>query len=124
MGTRRHKAAIDRSISGATRTDGPTRDLSDLWIYLVLFLGIFAAYYQVRGFDFVQYDDPDYSLNPQVARGLTAGGLRWAFTSGEDSNWLPLTRVSHLIDSQIFGLESGGPHLINVLLHAAAALLL
>jgi tetratricopeptide (TPR) repeat protein len=121
MGKGRRKSAI---IPPSGRAEEPTRDFSDLWIYAVLFLGIFATYYQVREFSFVEYDDPDYSLSPHVRAGLTADALRWSVTSGEESNWLPVTRVSHLIDAQLFGLQSGGPHLTNVLLHSLAALLL
>ena len=44
------------------------------------------------GNDFVNYDDPDYVTdNPRVQAGLNAAGIGWAFTSGEASNWHPLT---------------------------------
>jgi tetratricopeptide (TPR) repeat protein len=108
--------------SNNTRPDAPQQNV--FWIYLALFLGTFAAYYQVRSFEFVEYDDPDYSLNPHVRNGITADALRWAITSREDSNWFPVTRISHLIDAQLFGSESGWHHLTNVLLHSVAALLL
>src|SRR5207244_1191429 len=39
-------------------------------------------------------------------------------------NWHPLTSISHMIDCQLFGLNAGAHHLVNVGLHAAAALLL
>ena len=48
----------------------------DLLIYLALFLATFAVYAQVRHFDFVNYDDPDYTTgNLHVRQGLTAQGL-------------------------------------------------
>jgi len=40
------------------------------------------------------------------------------------SNWLPLTLLSHVLDVQLFGMESGWHHLMNVLYHSLAALLL
>src|SRR5882762_3412162 len=94
-------------------------------IYLFLLLATLAAYGQVFQHDFVNYDDPDYvTENAHVRAGLTSEGLRWAFTSGDDANWLPLTRLSHMFDAQLFGLNSGLHHLMNVLLHALSTLLL
>jgi tetratricopeptide (TPR) repeat protein len=96
-----------------------------LWIYVCLFLATFAVYAQVRHFDFVNFDDPEYvARNPHVRTGLTPANVAWAFTSTEAANWFPLTRLSHMLDCQMFGLRSGWHHLTNVLLHAVAALLL
>ncbi|HEY4046404.1 MAG TPA: tetratricopeptide repeat protein [Acidobacteriaceae bacterium] len=97
----------------------------NLLIYLALLLATFAVYAQVRHFDFVNYDDPDYTAgNLHVRQGLTAEGLRWALTSRDAANWFPVTWVSHMLDCQFFGLESAWHHLHNVLLHAQAAILL
>ena len=77
-----------------------------------------------HGFFFV--DDATYVTdNPQIARGLTSGGLRWAATSiGYASNWHPLAWISHMLDAELFGLDPRGHHLTNLLLHAANAVLL
>jgi len=97
----------------------------DLLIYLALLLATFAVYAQVRDFDFVNYDDVDYTIgNLNVRQGLTAQGLMWALTSRDTGNWIPLTWVSHMLDCQFFGLDSGWHHLHNVLLHALAAVML
>jgi len=97
----------------------------DLWIYLALFLATFAVYAQVRRFDFINFDDPEYVTgNPHVRVGITPDGLIWAITSGDAANWLPLTRLSHMLHCQLFGLQSGPHHLTNVLLHVLATLLL
>ncbi|MGA2119156.1 MAG: tetratricopeptide repeat protein [Bryobacteraceae bacterium] len=94
-------------------------------ICLALLIATFAVYAPVRHFDFVNYDDPDYTTaNPHVRPGLTARGLEWALTSRDAANWFPLTWVSHMLDCQLFGLESGWHHLDNVFLHALAAILL
>ena len=95
------------------------------WIYLALLAATLLAYAEVRSFDFVNYDDPFYvSANPHVRAGLTAEGIKWAFTSGEGANWFPLTRLSELIDHDLFGMDSGAEHMVNVLIHAGAAMLL
>jgi Tfp pilus assembly protein PilF len=96
-----------------------------LCVYLLLFLATFALYSQVRHFDFVNFDDPEYiGENNHVRAGLTWNGLVWAFTSYDAANWFPLTWVSHMAAYQLFGLRSGWHHLTNVLFHALATLLL
>jgi protein O-mannosyl-transferase len=99
--------------------------LHSFWIYVVLLLTTITVYSQLRHFDFVNYDDPEYvSGNDNVRRGLTPEGLAWAATSAEAANWLPLTRVSHMLDVQLFGLDSGLHHLTNLLFHVVSTLLL
>jgi tetratricopeptide (TPR) repeat protein len=80
---------------------------------------------QTANHDFVNYDDGDYvTKNAQVSRGLTFEGIFWAFTHVHSANWHPLTWISHMIDCQLYGLNAGGHHLTNVLLHAVNAILL
>ena len=97
----------------------------DVWICLLLFAATLAVYLQTAQFSFVNYDDPDYvTNNPHVRQGITLEGIGWAFRSTEAANWFPVTRLSHMLDAQIFGLDAGMHHLTNVLLHAAASILL
>jgi tetratricopeptide (TPR) repeat protein len=62
--------------------------------------------------------------NPQVTKGLTLTGIVWALTHNHAGFWHPLTSISHMLDCQLYGLNAGGHHLTNVLLHAATAILL
>ena len=97
----------------------------DLWICLVLLASTLAVYSQVRHYDFVNYDDPEYvGDNIHVRAGLSADSLLWALTSFDAANWFPLTWITHMADYQFFGMESGWHHLTNVWLHALNALLL
>jgi tetratricopeptide (TPR) repeat protein len=90
---------------------------------LVLLVGAFFA--QTREFGFINYDTPaQVSDNPEVLDGLTAEGIGWAFSSGSTGNWIPITRISHMIDVSLFGLDSGSHHLTSVLIHAANTVLL
>ena len=74
---------------------------------------------------FTLYDDNDYvTENPMVQNGLTWAGVKWAFTTWHASNWHPLTWLSHMADCQLFGLNPAWPHAVNVLFHAANAVLL
>ncbi len=98
------------------------------WDWLVL-LGLcvstVVAYLPVRHAQFVKFDDPDYvTNNPVVQDGLTWAGVAWAFTTTRASNWHPVTWLSHMLDCSLFGVDPTGPHLVNVGLHIASAVLL
>jgi protein O-mannosyl-transferase len=96
-----------------------------LLVGLLLIIGTFALYWPVRTHDFIGLDDPDYvTENPNVKNGLTPDAIAWAFRSNEASNWHPLTWLSHMLDCQLFGLNAGAHHLMNVGVHAANAVLL
>jgi len=120
-------AATDRraGIKAGRVPDPPkARDTRNLWICLLLLVAVFAVYGQVRHYDFVNFDDPDYVSNSHVRSGIRWESLAWAFTSVDAANWFPLTRISHLLDFQLFGLNSGPQHLTSVFLHAFSTLLL
>ena len=95
------------------------------FIALALALLTLFIYLPARHHGFIAYDDPDYvSDNARVQNGLSAAGLRWAFTTGHASNWHPLTWLSHMLDAELFGPGPAGPHFVNALLHAANTALL
>ena len=84
-----------------------------------------AVFAQTGRHQFVNYDDPLYVLdNAHVRAGLTWPGIEWAFTHVHSQNWHPLTTMSHMLDCQLFGLNPGAHHLVNVFFHSIAAVLL
>ncbi len=86
---------------------------------------VWLAFGQTIRHAFVNYDDDVYVYqNPYVLAGLTRRGIGWAFAYGRIGHWHPLTWFSHMLDCQLWDLRAGGHHLTNVLLHAAAAILL
>ena len=92
---------------------------------LLLALVTLLVYLPASRDGFVNYDDQDYvTENSVVQKGLTWTGIKWAFTTGHASNWHPLTWLSHLADCELFGLNPGAHHLVNVLFHTANAVLL
>ena len=98
---------------------------ANLLIILGLLVSIFAVYAKVGTFDFNSYDDNLYvTENPHVKAGLTIDSIKWAFTAAVASNWMPVTLLSHMLDCQFFHLQSGMHHLVNVLFHFLATLLL
>ncbi len=93
--------------------------------FVVLAIIIAAVYWPAARYGFVGYDDVEYvTENAQVKRGLTLGGVRWAFASFTAANWHPLTMVSHMLDVELFGMSAGRHHLVNLALHLADATLL
>ncbi len=95
------------------------------WICALLVVSVLAAYAPVVSYAFVYIDDNDYIFqNPPVLHGLTWSGVVWAFTQFYDSNWHPLTWLSHMLDVQLYGLNAGGHHATSVLIHAANTVLL
>jgi len=85
----------------------------------------FAIFGQTLGHEFVNYDDPVYvSENPRIQAGLNGQSVAWALTHSHSHNWHPLTTMSHMLDWQMFGAKPGLHHLVNVLVHAANAVLL
>jgi len=96
-----------------------------LVLCLLLTAAVLLAYSPVTHNGFLNYDDDTYiTNNPHVRAGLTGATVKWAFTTYDQANWHPLTWLSHALDCQLFGLNPAGPHFVNVLLHAANAVLL
>ena len=88
-------------------------------------LAVWLVFGQTIDYGFVNYDD-EMNLygNPAIARGLSAKGLCWAWTTAHGSQWAPITWMSYLADYQVYGLKPEGYHLTNVLLHQATTILL
>lgn len=91
---------------------------------LLLALVTVLVYSPVRHAGFLVFDDSDYAGDRHVQSGLTAEGVKWAFTTFHASNWHPLTWLSHMLDASLFGPNPGPQHFVNVLFHAANAVLL
>jgi protein O-mannosyl-transferase len=104
-------------------TPSPRRVLG---VALALVLAVAAVFGPTRQLGFIEaYDDNVYLLeNPVVRDGLSAHGLREAWTESAASNWHPLTWLSHMLDVELYGLAPAGHHLTSVALHAAATVLL
>lgn len=69
-------------------------------------------------------DDWYVTQNAHVLAGLSWQSIAWAFTHQHVSMYHPLTTLTHMADVQFFGLNAMWQHLVNVLLHVAASVLL
>ncbi len=121
----------DPSVAGsgeaarAGATPGAARPGLALGLAVLLFGLTLALFWPTVSFDFLNYDDDVYvTRNAIVRRGLTAEGVRWAFTSDHAANWHPLTWLSHMLDVTLFGTDAGAHHRTNAVLHASNAALL
>ena len=92
----------------------------------LLFFGLTVwTYIPVLQADFQYFDDDAIFLNnAHVNTGLSWQNLRWALFSLDYSYSYPLTRISHMLDFELFGSDPWGHHLTNVLIHAANGVLL
>ena len=94
-------------------------------ICLFLAAAILVVYLQVANYNFANYDDELYvTENPNVKAGFTFEGIVWAFSTGHAANWHPVTWLSHMLDSEIYGLNPMGHHWSNIQIHIANTILL
>ncbi len=101
------------------------RRIHPFWICAVLAIAAIWVFHDVRTYDFVNLDDPDYIYqNPNIQNGITLEAVKWALTAGYAANWHPLTWLSYMLEWQFFGSSAGGYHLTNLILHIANTLLL
>ncbi|MCH2169229.1 tetratricopeptide repeat protein [Myxococcota bacterium] len=101
----------------------------EVLICLILAVATVAAYAPEflpwPGNDFVDYDDDIYITdNSHILGGMTGPNLAWAFTSFHGANWFPLTRLSWMLDVEMFGPDAWGFHLTSLVLHLLTALVL
>ncbi|MBW1685274.1 MAG: tetratricopeptide repeat protein [Deltaproteobacteria bacterium] len=100
-------------------------DRRPLLLALLLAAATVAVYWPALTSGFVNYDDDIYvSERSEVRAGLSREGVAWAFTSFQGANWFPLTRLSWMLDAELFGLDPGAFHATSLALHVANALLL
>jgi tetratricopeptide (TPR) repeat protein len=92
---------------------------------LILATITLIAFAPAWNYGFVNYDDPGYvTENPAVRDGLTLKGAVWALTADQESNWHPVTWLSHMTDVELFGLDAAWHHRVNLAFHIANTLLL
>ena len=94
-------------------------------VCICLALLTWAVFGQTLRHDFVNYDDPSYVYqNTRITSGFSLPNIVWAFTHIHSENWHPLTTITHMLDSQLYGLKAGWHHFTNVLFHTVAVVLL
>jgi hypothetical protein len=104
------------------KREGPPSRLADLLVLAALATVLLLAYRPALHGAFV-WDDLDFVV--RTSWFDADDGLRqiWLDPSST-SQYYPLTYSSHWLENRLFGHETTGYHLVNILLHAANALLL
>ncbi len=96
-----------------------------LFVSLMLILSTLLIYYQAVHCGFINFDDNGYVYeNTYVSSGLNLTSVRWAFTTMEMGNWHPVTWLSYLLDSQLFGADPAAFHVSSIIIHILNTLLL
>lgn len=83
----------------------------------------FLTYLPCLRNEFLNWDDNVYVYDNPYIRSFNSALFKWAFLSFHESNWHPLTWISHALDYAIWGLNPVGHHLTNVILHTVSTAL-
>jgi Tfp pilus assembly protein PilF len=98
---------------------------TEVVVALLLILVTVLTFSEVRKHGFVDYDDGLYVYeNRLVQQGLTWNGVEEVFNRLHLGFWFPLTWLSFMVNYEIHGLNPGGYHVTNLLLHVSNTLLL
>ena len=101
----------------------PKKRILIVYIFLtVITLGVF---WQINQHDFIDVDDAVYvTQNSHLQSGISLKSLCWTFGTKDTGLWNPLVWLSLMLDYRLFGLNAGGYHLTNIILHIMSTLLL
>ena len=94
-------------------------------IVIFLIIASLVAFGRIAGNGFINYDEELYiTKNDHVKSGINTESIKWAFSAVVCSNWHPLTLLSHALDWSMFKDNAGCHHLVSLLMHIGAVLLL
>jgi tetratricopeptide (TPR) repeat protein len=76
-------------------------------------------YWPAVDFRLLSFDDQYYTQNALVSEGLNDANIVRVFTElPEEDLFIPLTRLSFMVDVELFGMAPRGFHFTNIVLHA------
>ena len=91
--------------------------LNNKLIFGLFFVLAFIVYHNAAYHEFIAYDDQVY-LKSLINNDAGFWSLvKYSFSNIVNSNWHPLTMVSLVIDYEIYGVNAGGYHVTNLILH-------
>ncbi len=83
----------------------------------------FAAFLPALSASFVTWDDDPNFLDNPYYRGLGWFNLKWMWSTFHMGHYIPISWMTLGLDYVIWGMNPFGYHLVNLLLHAANAVL-
>jgi Tfp pilus assembly protein PilF len=112
-------------------SDGPQETTSTVTYFqiLVLLLISFAVYFNALSGDFVYDDNMQIVDNPWIRNIRNIPNIFsrsvWSFQPGVTTSnyYRPLMHVVYMLNYHVFGLKAWGFHLINILFHCGASVL-
>lgn len=114
------------TLSSPKSVDSKEQD-APLWLpiatCLVIGLAVLAAFFPALFADFLGWDDFDVLRTHDHYHAFTIENLRWMATATLNGHWMPLTWISYTIDYAIWGMNAGGFHLTNMVIHAINSML-
>src|SRR5262245_57850579 len=67
-----------------------------------LVLAVAVVFGRIGGYPFINYDDELYvGRDLPITGGFTPAGISYALRSTDPPAWIPLTRLSHMLDFQL-----------------------
>jgi protein O-mannosyl-transferase len=94
-------------------------------IIILLIIASCIAFGRIVGNGFINFDDNIYITgNNHIKSGINLENIKWALTAVVLSNWHPITLLSHMLDWSLFGANPAGHHLVSLLFHIGAVILL
>ena len=102
-----------------------SKKVPEIVICLSLVVTTIVVFGQIINHDFVYFDDNVYVIeNKHVKAGLGAKSALWALSTTHAEFWHPLTWLSLMLDTQLFGFNPSGYLFTNLLLHVCSTLLI
>ena len=85
-----------------------------------------AAFGRIAGNDFITLSDDRIYIteNNYVKSGFNTESIKWAFMTTSFGYWHPLNLIFHILDWNLFGANPSGHHIVSLLLHIGAVILL
>lgn len=109
-------------------TKAPYRIMGKKHIYLIIIFLIIAScasFGRIAGNDFINLDDNTYiTENSFIKAGFTFESIKWAYGNRDSTMWQPITWISLIFDWSIFGANASGYHIVSLLLHIGAVIIL
>ena len=91
-------------------------------VCLGLFSLVFVTFSKALVFEFLNWDDYQYVVHNPFIKAVNWATLPQIF--GLSIYWMPLTWLSHALDSALFGLDPGPHHLFSIVIHSANTVLI
>ncbi|MCA9061002.1 MAG: hypothetical protein KDA85_20965, partial [Planctomycetaceae bacterium] len=90
----------------------------NFWPIVSLIALCVFVFWPTLQYDYVNWDDPAYIWFNELITSWSLANLSGIATETVTRNYAPLTILSYLIDHTFWGMNPGGYHFSNILLHA------